>query len=107
MGERRRPCGDGDIGDEVEVERSGTSSAAGQLLERSRLEAVDDLAQARHALLIARERTPAPDGGHALPRPEADERARTLDVAEKHRRGAQSLLMAPVGPLAPAANELG
>src|SRR6266404_4560166 len=75
-------------------------------LERARLEALDNLAQTRNALVVARERTPVPHRRHALPRPEAHERLRVPEIAKQERLGVEPLAAAPVDPFTPALHEL-
>jgi hypothetical protein len=78
------------------VSRRGTLRlASGGHLKRPRLEALDDLAQSRDALLVSLERAPAPHGGRACPLTEADERFGTLYVPQEKRRSVETLTMAP------------
>jgi len=86
-------------------ERRCVLHASGDL-EDPRLEAIDHLAQPRHPLVVARERPPVPDGGDALPRPEADESSRAVEVAKQERRSVEAFSVTPLGPLAPASHEL-
>src|SRR3989442_4028812 len=74
-------------------------------LERPRLEADDDFAQASDALVVAGERAPAADRVDACPGTEADVRPGALDVAEEPRVRAEALSVAPFRPLAPASDE--
>src|SRR5664279_3860945 len=92
------------------VLRAGTRSSDTLLprrdLERARLEALENLAEARNALPIARERTPVPHRCHALPWAKAHDRLWTLEIAKQERLGIEPLAAAPVDPFTPALHEL-
>jgi len=62
-----------------------------------RIEPLEKLGHPRDMLLKARERTPAHDRLDGLPRAEADEPTRLVDVAEESGVSGQALAGAPFG----------
>ena len=91
--------------------RAPTSAPAsrspfGDDVQRSRLEALEKLLHARHALVVAGGRSPVLHRVRAHPGAEADERRRALGVAQEPRPRAETLEVAPLDPLLPAPDEL-